>query len=84
MWLVGSSYGKAYFLRSAKQTTGIASINKGQLSDFPVIIPSMEIQVRFSKAMSALDRMIAVARNASGEVDSLFSALQHRAFSGQL
>ena len=30
-WIVGSEYGKRYFLKSAKQTTGIASINMGQL-----------------------------------------------------
>ncbi len=30
-WLVGSERGKRYFLRSAKQTTGIASINMTQL-----------------------------------------------------
>jgi type I restriction enzyme, S subunit len=30
-WLVGSQSGKGYFLRSAKQTTGIASINMTQL-----------------------------------------------------
>jgi type I restriction enzyme S subunit len=36
--LVASIYGKAYFLKSAKQTTGIASINSTQLKNFPVII----------------------------------------------
>src|SRR5690348_10681963 len=30
-WLVGSERGKDYFLRAAKQTTGIASINMTQL-----------------------------------------------------
>jgi type I restriction enzyme S subunit len=31
-WLIGSTWGKQYFLRSAKQTTGIATINMTQLS----------------------------------------------------
>ena len=30
-WLVSSEYGKKYFLKCAKQTTGIATINKNQL-----------------------------------------------------
>ena len=34
--LVGSAYGKAYFLSVAKRTTGIASTNKTQLGNFPV------------------------------------------------
>ena len=38
-WLIGSQRGKKYFLRSAKQTTGIASINMTQLRAFPMLIP---------------------------------------------
>ena len=38
---------KKYFLRSAKQTTGIASINMKQLRGMPVIIPSLEDQKEY-------------------------------------
>ncbi|WP_372935372.1 restriction endonuclease subunit S, partial [Mariniphaga sediminis] len=34
--LIGSGYGKRYFLKASKQTTGIASINSTQLKKFPV------------------------------------------------
>ena len=37
--LIGSERGKRYFLRAAKQTTGIASINSTQLKNFPLLIP---------------------------------------------
>ena len=40
-WLVGSARGKKYFLRSAKQTTGIASINMTQLKSFPLLMPPL-------------------------------------------
>ena len=43
-----SRYGKAYFLAHAKQTTGIASINKGVLSRFPFLIPPLETQRRIA------------------------------------
>lgn len=46
--LMSSEYGKGYFLRQAKQTTGIASINKTQLSDFPVPVPPVELQAKYS------------------------------------
>lgn len=51
---------KKYFLRSAKQTTGIASINMKQLRGMPVIIPSLEDQKEYknfflSTAKSKLD-----------------------------
>lgn len=45
--LLGSSYGKRYFLQAAKQTTGIASINKTQLSEFPVLMPDRALQQQY-------------------------------------
>ena len=47
--VAGSTYGKAYFLSVAKQTTGIASINKTQLGNFLVPIPSIDLQTRYAK-----------------------------------
>jgi len=84
IWLLGSSYGKAYFLRSAKQTTGIASINKRQLSEFPVILPSMELQRNFASKISVVKKSIENGARADTSFDMLFSSLQHRAFYGQL
>ncbi|WP_020597134.1 restriction endonuclease subunit S [Spirosoma panaciterrae] len=44
-----SAYGKSYFLKSAKQTTGIASINSTQLKKFPVYLPPEVLQIKFAK-----------------------------------
>jgi type I restriction enzyme S subunit len=41
--LAGSAYGKRYFLSVAKKTTGIASINKTQLSAFTVVLPPLAL-----------------------------------------
>ncbi len=84
MWLIGSPYGKAYFLRSAKQTTGIASINKTQLSDFPVIVPPIELQMKFAASVDAVSRVAGLGLSNSRAIDALFVNLQSRAFSGQL
>jgi type I restriction enzyme S subunit len=84
IWLLGSPYGKAYFLRSAKQTTGIASINKRQLSDFPVILPPIDLQRQFERRYHAVKRVIEAKRTSNARDDQLFSSLQSRAFSGQL
>jgi type I restriction enzyme S subunit len=84
IWLLGSAYGKAYFLRSAKQTTGIASINKRQLSDFPVILPPVSLQGEFGKRADFVTKMVEAEKSAATMNDDLFSFLQYRAFSGQL
>ncbi|MCO6184834.1 restriction endonuclease subunit S [Rhizobium sp. L1K21] len=83
-WLIGSKRGKSYFLRSAKQTTGIASINKTQLSDFPMLIPPISIQLEFAEKAANVNSMLDKLNSLRIEQDNLFASLQHRAFSGQL
>ncbi|MDV7101999.1 hypothetical protein R4227_18225 [Gordonia amicalis] len=83
-WVISSAYGKAYFLRSAKQTTGIASINSSQLKAFPVPVAARCQQERFERhlaeTVSARDHALASV----SALDSLFSSLQSRAFRGAL
>lgn len=83
-WLVSSPYGKQYFLSVAKQTTGIASINKTQLSQFPTVVPPIEAQQRFVRLAVAVAAETQQLVSSVSNIESLFSSLQHRAFSGQL
>lgn len=83
-WLVGSQRGKKYFLKSAKQTTGIASINMTQLRGFPLIVPPLSFQREFAAQVSAVDRLKAAHRVSLAKLDALFASLQHRAFRGEL
>ncbi|GIK58043.1 MAG: hypothetical protein BroJett015_37060 [Chloroflexota bacterium] len=82
--LIGSSYGKRYFLKAAKQTTGIATINKTQLSQFPVLRPSLELQNQFKRVMGQIQAAKAKHSQHLSQLDNLFHALQQRAFNGQL
>lgn len=83
-WLVGSQRGKRYFLRSAKQTTGIASINMTQLRGFPVLLPPLALQRDFARRIAAVEKLKAAHRASLAELDALFASLQHRAFRGEL
>ena len=47
---------KRYFLKSAKQTTGIASINMTQLRNTPVIVPPIELQNQFADFAQIADK----------------------------
>jgi type I restriction enzyme, S subunit len=83
-WLVGSPYGKKYFLGVAKQTTGIASINKTQLSAFPTILPPIDLQRRFVALADAATVEARRFSSSSNQAEALFSSLQQRAFAGEL
>ena len=71
----GSAYGKAYFLSVAKQTTGIASINKTQLGDFPVPIPPIDLQTRYAKIVASVYGIATAAHTASNTVSVLSLSL---------
>jgi type I restriction enzyme S subunit len=83
-WLIGTNRGKQYFLKSAKQTTGIASINMTQLRGFPLLIPPTSLQDKFAQALTALNLYRDRCAASLMHLDDLFSSLQHRAFDGDL
>lgn len=83
-WLVGSQRGKKFFLRSAKQTTGIASINMTQLRSFPLLLPPVELQRDFEKIAAGVAEQHAIHTASLAEIEALFASLQHRAFKGEL
>jgi type I restriction enzyme S subunit len=83
-WLVGGPRGKAYFLKSAKQTTGIASINMMQLRSFPLMLPPLDLQRAFAARVAEIDKLKAYHRAHLAKLDALFASLQHRAFRGEL
>ena len=78
--LVGSHYGKAYFLSVAKKTTGIASINRTQLGRFPVLLPPMALQRAFVDRVSALRALQSQQAAATAQAQASFDALLARAF----
>lgn len=83
-WYMSSAFGKAYFLRSAKQTTGIASINSTQLKNFPLRLPSIRKQEEFSEKIARVDENRFHCEMHLQALDGLFGSLQARAFRGEL
>ena len=82
--LVASQRGKRYFLRMAKQTTGIASINMTQLRAFPLLEPPRAAQDEFLSRLSGVQEAVTTIQYSAEQLDALFLSLQQRAFRGEL
>jgi type I restriction enzyme S subunit len=82
--LISSSYGKKYFLKAAKQTTGIATINSTQLKHFPVIIPPLQTQIDFENICLKIDEIKILGNSALTHTNNLFHSLLQKAFKGEL
>src|SRR5690606_31939686 len=53
--LLGTRWAVDYFVKAAKQTTGIATINKTQLRGFPVPLPPLPEQKRIAAILDKAD-----------------------------
>lgn len=82
--LTGSTYGKRYFLKSAKQTTGIASINSTQLKNFPALIAPLDLQLKFAEIINQIEKTKQSQQQSSQEINNLFNTLMQKAFTGEL
>lgn len=78
--LAGSFYGKAYFLRVAKKTTGIATINRTQLGGFPVLLPPLELQAEFLERIGGVRAIQSQQFAATAKAQASFNALLARCF----
>lgn len=73
--LVGSRYGKTYFLRVAKKTTGIATINRTQLGGFPVVVPPLSRQIEFVEKFGAVRSIQSQQSAATAKAQTTFESL---------
>ncbi|MDR4519835.1 MAG: restriction endonuclease subunit S [Nitrosomonas sp.] len=84
----GNYRGLNYFLRSGKQTTNLASINKSMLSELPINLPSFEEQTeivrRVEEMFAYADRIEARYHAARARIDKLTPAILAKAFRGEL
>jgi type I restriction enzyme S subunit len=82
--LIRSQKGKRYFLKMAKQTTGIASINMAQLRKCPVFLPPLHVQEQFAKLDRQFEQTSGTLKKTLNTVDQLFRSLVQCAFRGDL
>lgn len=81
---LGSLEARSYFLRSAKQTTGIASINMTQLRSLPIPLPPLNEQRIYVERIHAVEASRVKIERALAADEELFTSLRSRAFRGEL
>jgi type I restriction enzyme, S subunit len=84
-----SRYAKDYFLRVAKKTTNLASINKTQLGNFPIRYPAeLAEQERIINYLDVVLAEVAEMQKSQNEdggfLDKLEQAILNQAFRGEL
>lgn len=84
----GNTFGQKYFDKQGKQTTNLASINKGVLSHFPIPLQSLAEQ---EKIMEILEEKLSSIDNIELDLaahiqksEALRQSILKKAFSGQL
>jgi type I restriction enzyme S subunit len=81
--VVGSHYGKQYFMKSSKQTTNLASINSTQLKAFPVPCPELDEQERIVRRLGAFDSRLCVEQDELAKLKLQRSGLLQDLLTGQ-
>ena len=71
---------KQYFLRSAKQTTGIASINMSQLKAMPVLLAPPNLQTSFADFVRRIDKSRFAIQASLDKTQQLFDSLMQEYF----
>lgn len=59
--LMGTSYARAYFQSTAKQTTNLAATNKNKIGQFKVLLPTVDEQKRILEALDEETRPANIA-----------------------
>lgn len=73
---------KQYFLRCAKQTTGIASINMTQLKGLPTLVPPTELQFSFNKEVEQINRTKTDLNQSLSKLETLKESIMQDKFGG--
>ena len=86
--LLTSSYGRAYFTATSKQSTNLASTNSKKLASFPIPIPSLTeqraITAFLDRETAKIDGLVAKVQEAIDRLKELRTALISAAVTGKI
>jgi type I restriction enzyme S subunit len=82
--LLRTQYAKEYFLRCAKRTSNLASINSTQVKAFPIPVPPITLQSKFAAAIEQWEQIHGRLTDGLAESKRLFQGIMQEAFTGEL
>lgn len=83
-YLLSASKLQSDVIAQSQRTAGQTGVNLDYLNDYQVFRPSLEVQGQFHARVKIAEHKLLEASRFLDNIESLFSSLQHRAFSGQL
>lgn len=81
---LNTPHAKRVLKSMCKSIVGMANINAKEVQSIRIAIPPIELQKEFGKRVRAIEGKRVFLEKSRGELDALFSSLQHRAFRGEL
>jgi restriction endonuclease S subunit len=78
--LTRSQYGKQYFLRCAKKTSNLASINSSQLKELRVLLPNIDIQNKIVEEMMLLNENLELLQKQKKHLEELQQDIINKVF----
>jgi type I restriction enzyme S subunit len=81
---LNSPGGRRHLLRAGKTTSGLNTISVSEVRGTPIALPPLAVQLKFAHRLNAVGSLRSAGHTSLAELDTLFAALQHRAFRGDL
>jgi type I restriction enzyme, S subunit len=81
---LNTGYAKKMLRGMCKSIIGMANINAKEIQAMRIAQPPNDLQRKFARHVAAVGKLRAAHRASLVKLDNLFSALQHRAFRGEL
>jgi type I restriction enzyme, S subunit len=78
-----SQAARLYFLRCAKKTSNLASINMSQLRALQVPVPPLSLQEQFAQRLREIRELESAQDKSRVQLDALFASLLDKAFNGE-
>lgn len=81
---LNSAHGKSTLQAMCKSIVGMANINAQEMQDIQILLPPVELQVKYAEIVEAVKERIVSHNESKKNLEGLFNSLSQKAFRGEL